>query len=101
MLLCLQTVLRILLKNLFVPYVNSYLEQGFQLPIIKGFSVIDAYVLTSYSRMIVSCNVAFTEPEVLSPVQESKTNEDLSHEVSLLVGSAKTWQPLISSVKFL
>ena len=52
-------------------------------------------------RMIVSCNVAFTEPEVLSPVQESKTNEDLSHEVSLLVGSAKTWQPPITSVKFL
>ncbi|EER99078.1 hypothetical protein BDA96_02G255100 [Sorghum bicolor] len=96
-----QTVLRILLKSLFVPYVNSYLEQGFQLPIIKGFSVIDAYVLTSYSRMIVSCNVAFPEPEVLSPIQESKTNEDLSHEVGLLIGSAKTWQPPITSVKFL
>jgi lipopolysaccharide-binding protein len=117
MLLCLQTVLRILLKKLFVPYVNSYLKHGFRLPIIKGFSVTDAYILTSYSRMIVSCDVAFIEPEVLSPVQESNTNEDLSYEVlspvqesktneeltnedlsfevlsSLLLGSAKTSQP--------
>ncbi|NP_001148143.1 putative BPI/LBP family protein [Zea mays] len=112
-----QTVLRILLKKLFVPYVNSYLKHGFRLPIIKGFSVTDAYILTSYSRMIVSCDVAFIEPEVLSPVQESNTNEDLSYEVlspvqesktneeltnedlsfevlsSLLLGSAKTSQP--------
>nr|TKW33755.1 hypothetical protein SEVIR_2G260700v2 [Setaria viridis] len=64
-----QTVLRILLKNLFVPYVNSYLEQGFQLPIIKGFSIRDAYILTSYSKMIVSCDVAFIEPEALFLVQ--------------------------------
>ncbi|XP_072147569.1 putative BPI/LBP family protein At1g04970 isoform X2 [Setaria viridis] len=63
------TVLRILLKNLFVPYVNSYLEQGFQLPIIKGFSIRDAYILTSYSKMIVSCDVAFIEPEALFLVQ--------------------------------
>lgn len=64
-----QTVLRIFLKNLFVPYVNSYLGQGFPLPIIKGFSVRDAYILTSYSRMIVSCNVAFLQPDALLPLQ--------------------------------
>ncbi|CAN6204824.1 unnamed protein product [Urochloa humidicola] len=64
-----QTVLRIFLRNLFVPHVNSYLEQGFSLPIIKGFSIRDAYILTSYSKMIVSCDVAFLEPEALFPVQ--------------------------------
>ncbi|CAL5063778.1 unnamed protein product [Urochloa decumbens] len=64
-----QTVLRTFLKNLFVPYVNSYLEQGFPLPIIKGFSIRDAYILTSYSKMIVSCDVSFIEPEALFPVQ--------------------------------
>ncbi|KAL6655360.1 hypothetical protein ACP70R_006186 [Stipagrostis hirtigluma subsp. patula] len=61
-------VLRIVLKSLFVPYVNSYLEQGFPLPIIKGFSIRDAYILTSYSKMIVSCDVAFIGQEALYPV---------------------------------
>ncbi|KAK3130375.1 hypothetical protein QOZ80_6BG0492710 [Eleusine coracana subsp. coracana] len=62
-----QSVLRIVLKSLFVPYVNSYLEQGFPLPIIKGFSIRDAYILTSYSKMIVSCDVAFIEPNAQYP----------------------------------
>lgn len=65
-----QTVLRIFLKNLFMPYVNSYLKQGFRLPIINGFSVRDAYILTSYSRMMVSCDVAFIEQEAPLPVQD-------------------------------
>jgi hypothetical protein len=78
-------VLRIFLKDLFVPYVNSYLEQGFQLPIIKGFSIRDAYILTSYSKMIVSCDVAFMEPEALFLAQ----TQDLLDKV----GSAKSWQP--------
>ena len=64
-----QNVLRIFLKHLFVPYVNSYLEKGFPLPIIKGFSIRDAYILTSYSKLIVSCDVTFIEPEALFPVQ--------------------------------
>ncbi|CAN6182710.1 unnamed protein product [Urochloa humidicola] len=64
-----QSVLRIFLKNLFVPYVNSYLEQGFPLPIIKGFSIRDAYILTSYSKLIVSCDVSFNESLALFPVQ--------------------------------
>jgi hypothetical protein len=53
--------MRIVLKNLFVPYVNSYLGQGFPLPIIKGFLIRDAYILTSQSRIIVSSDVAFVE----------------------------------------
>nr|CAB3457394.1 unnamed protein product [Digitaria exilis] len=64
-----QTMLRFFLKSLFVPYVNSYLEQGFPLPIINGFYITDAYILTSYSKMIVSCDVAFIVPETLYPVQ--------------------------------
>jgi len=64
-----QNVLRIFLKHLFVPYVNSYLEQGFPLPIIKGFSIRDAYILTSFSKLIVSCDVTFIEPGALFPVQ--------------------------------
>ncbi|XP_052166744.1 putative BPI/LBP family protein At1g04970 [Oryza glaberrima] len=54
-----QRVMQILLKKLFVPYVNSYLKRGFPLPIIKGFSISDAYILTSQSRIIVSSDVAF------------------------------------------
>ncbi|XP_006661365.2 putative BPI/LBP family protein At1g04970 [Oryza brachyantha] len=54
-----QSVMQILLKRLFVPYVNSYLTRGFPLPIIKGFSIRDAYILTSQSRIIVSSDVAF------------------------------------------
>lgn len=56
-----QSVMRIFLKSLFVPYVNSYLEQGFPLPIIKGFIISDAYILISHSRIIVSSDVAFIE----------------------------------------
>ncbi|KAL5200893.1 hypothetical protein ABZP36_035247 [Zizania latifolia] len=56
-----QSVLQIVLKKLFVPYVNSYLARGFPLPIIKGFSISDAYILTSQSRIIVSSDVAFIE----------------------------------------
>ncbi|KAM0910474.1 hypothetical protein ACQ4PT_014143 [Festuca glaucescens] len=57
-----QSVMRIVLKKLFVPYVNSYLGQGFPLPIIKGFLIKDAYILTSQSRIIVSSDVSFVEP---------------------------------------
>ncbi|XP_037434907.1 putative BPI/LBP family protein At1g04970 [Triticum dicoccoides] len=57
-----QSLMRIILKNLFVPYVNSYLGQGFPLPIIKGFVIRDAYILTSYSSIIVSSDVSFIEP---------------------------------------
>uniref|UniRef100_A0ACD5XV44 Uncharacterized protein n=1 Tax=Avena sativa TaxID=4498 RepID=A0ACD5XV44_AVESA len=57
-----QRVMRIVLKDLFVPYVNSYLGKGFPLPIIKGFLIKDAYILTSRSRIIVSSDVAFVEP---------------------------------------
>ncbi|WVZ65350.1 hypothetical protein U9M48_014730 [Paspalum notatum var. saurae] len=67
-----QTVLRLFLRSLFVPYVNSYLKEGFQLPIIKGFSVRDAYILTSHSRMIVSCDVAFIGPEAPFLVQDQR-----------------------------
>jgi hypothetical protein len=54
-------------------------------PIIKGFSIRDAYILTSYSKMIVSCDVAFMEPEALFLAQ----TQDLLDKV----GSAKSWQP--------
>jgi hypothetical protein len=54
--------MQIVLKKLFVPYVNSYLGQGFPLPIIKGFLIKDAYILISESRIIVSSDVAFVEP---------------------------------------
>ncbi|KAJ1290150.1 hypothetical protein BS78_02G221200 [Paspalum vaginatum] len=47
-------------------------QEGFRLPIIKGFAVRDAYILTSYSRMIVSCDVAFIGPEVPFPVQDQR-----------------------------
>uniref|UniRef100_A0A0E0QSX1 Lipid-binding serum glycoprotein C-terminal domain-containing protein n=3 Tax=Oryza TaxID=4527 RepID=A0A0E0QSX1_ORYRU len=62
-----QSVMQILLKKLFVPYVNSYLKRGFPLPIIKGFSISDAYILTSQSRIIVSSDVAFIGGSSLRP----------------------------------
>lgn len=65
-----QSVMRIVLKNLFVPYVNSYLGQGFPLPIIKGFIIRDAYILTSYSSIIVSSDVSFIEPMNRSGIKQ-------------------------------
>lgn len=65
-----QSLMRIVLKNLFVPYVNSYLGQGFPLPIIKGFVIRDAYILTSYSSIIVSSDVSFIEPMDKSGIKQ-------------------------------
>jgi hypothetical protein len=62
--------MRIVLKNLFVPYVNSYLGQGFPLPIIKGFLIRDAYILTSQSRIIVSSDVDFVEPKKMFEIKQ-------------------------------
>uniref|UniRef100_A0A0D9XEY7 Lipid-binding serum glycoprotein C-terminal domain-containing protein n=1 Tax=Leersia perrieri TaxID=77586 RepID=A0A0D9XEY7_9ORYZ len=47
-----QSVMQLFLKRMFVPYVNSCITRGFPLPIIKGFSIRDAYILTSQSRII-------------------------------------------------
>ncbi|XP_072977105.1 putative BPI/LBP family protein At1g04970 [Typha angustifolia] len=55
-----QGVMHIFLNSVFMPYLNSHLLRGFPLPIIHGFTLQDAYILVSNSRIMVSSNVAFT-----------------------------------------
>ena len=82
-----QSLIRIVLKNLFVPYVNSYLGQGFPLPIIKGFVIRDAYILTSYSSIIVSSDVSFIEPMNRSGINQvvASVNKDPAVTMKQLV----------------
>ncbi|XP_020114957.1 putative BPI/LBP family protein At1g04970 isoform X2 [Ananas comosus] len=68
-----QGVIRVFLKTIFVPYVNSHLRQGFPLPIVHGFTLQDAYILTSNSRTIVCSDMVFTDSSgtVHTPFQQS------------------------------
>ncbi|XP_073010155.1 putative BPI/LBP family protein At1g04970 isoform X2 [Typha latifolia] len=55
-----QGVVRVFLNTVFVPYVNSHLSHGFPLPIVSGFTLQDAYLFTSNSRISVCSDVVFT-----------------------------------------
>lgn len=55
-----QGFMRVLLNTVFVPYVNMHLKQGFPLPIIRGFTLQNADIVTSGSRMVICSDVAYT-----------------------------------------
>ncbi|XP_010928142.1 putative BPI/LBP family protein At1g04970 isoform X1 [Elaeis guineensis] len=55
-----QGVMRAFLNIVFVPYVNMHLKQGFPLPIIHGFTLQNADILTFSSRMVICSDVAYT-----------------------------------------
>ncbi|URE35551.1 BPI LBP family protein [Musa troglodytarum] len=56
-----QGVMRVFLNTVFVPYVNTHLRRGFPLPIVHGFTLQHADILTANSIMIVCSDVAFNK----------------------------------------
>lgn len=51
----------VFLKDVAVPYVNARFRKGFPLPVIRGFSLEDADISCSSSRIVVCSNVAYTD----------------------------------------
>ncbi|XP_042374360.1 putative BPI/LBP family protein At1g04970 [Zingiber officinale] len=56
-----QGVVRVFLNTIFLPYVNLQLRQGFPLPIIKGFTLQNANILTTSSVMVVCSDLVFNK----------------------------------------
>lgn len=64
-LLELQPIVWTLIQTVFLPYANSHLSKGFPLPIIHGFSLQNAEIILSNSRVTVCSDVVFAEPHEL------------------------------------
>ncbi|KAK7320556.1 hypothetical protein VNO77_30134 [Canavalia gladiata] len=56
-----QPVMWTLIETVFLPYANAHLSKGLPLPIIHGFSLQNAELILSTSRLAVCCDVAFAE----------------------------------------
>ncbi|KAK9285155.1 hypothetical protein L1049_024341 [Liquidambar formosana] len=56
-----QPVVWTVIQTVFLPYANSHLGKGFPLPIIHGFTLQNAEITWSDSRIMVCSDVAFTE----------------------------------------
>ncbi|ERN01662.1 putative BPI/LBP family protein At1g04970 [Amborella trichopoda] len=56
-----QAAVRVLLADVFVPYVNSRLRNGFPLPIIHGFTLSNADIIYADSRVVVCTDVEHTD----------------------------------------
>ncbi|XP_043688681.1 putative BPI/LBP family protein At1g04970 isoform X2 [Telopea speciosissima] len=56
-----QSVMRTLLKTVFLPYVNLHLGRGFPLPIIRGFTLQNADIFCASSQILICSNVVFAD----------------------------------------
>ncbi|KAI3440922.1 uncharacterized protein J3R85_002954 [Psidium guajava] len=56
-----QPVIWTVIETVFLPYVNSHLAQGFPLPIIHGFTLQNADIVCSASRITVCSDVSYAE----------------------------------------
>ncbi|XP_059661158.1 putative BPI/LBP family protein At1g04970 [Cornus florida] len=56
-----QPVIWTLIETVFLPYANLHLAKGFPLPIIHGFTLRDAEIICSNSKVTVCSDVAYTE----------------------------------------
>ncbi|KAJ0112384.1 hypothetical protein Patl1_01906 [Pistacia atlantica] len=56
-----QPVIWTVIQTVFLPYVNSHLGQGFPLPIIHSFTLKNAEIICSSSKITVCSDVAYTE----------------------------------------
>ncbi|XP_028758009.1 putative BPI/LBP family protein At1g04970 [Neltuma alba] len=60
-----QPVVWTLIQTVALPYANSHLSKGFPLPIIHGFTLQNAEIILSNSRVTVCSDVVFAEPNKL------------------------------------
>ncbi|KAA8524775.1 hypothetical protein F0562_011198 [Nyssa sinensis] len=56
-----QPVMWTVIETVFLPYANLHLGKGFPLPIIHGFTLQDAQIMCSNSKIMVCSDVAFAE----------------------------------------
>ncbi|OVA20051.1 Lipid-binding serum glycoprotein [Macleaya cordata] len=55
-----QSVMWTFIKTVALPYANSHLRKGFPLPIVRGFTLQNADLLYTDSRIMICSDVAFT-----------------------------------------
>ncbi|KAK8688718.1 hypothetical protein V6N13_087462 [Hibiscus sabdariffa] len=60
-----QPVMWTLVQTVGIPYANSYLGKGFPLPIIRGFTLQNAEIIFSSSKVSVCSDVAYSESDDL------------------------------------
>lgn len=56
-----QPVMWTLIETVFLPFANKHLGKGFPLPIIRGFTIQNAEIICSPSRVTVCSDVAYVE----------------------------------------
>lgn len=56
-----QPVVWTVIETVALPYANSHLEKGFPLPVIHGFTLKDAEIICSSSKITVCSNVEYSE----------------------------------------
>ncbi|KAJ6845178.1 putative BPI/LBP family protein [Iris pallida] len=59
-----QETMWVFLNTVFMPIINSHLRKGFPLPIVHGFTLQNAYILNSSSKMVVCSDVIFRNSTV-------------------------------------
>ncbi|PKI32552.1 hypothetical protein CRG98_047050 [Punica granatum] len=60
-----QPVIWTAIETVFVPYANSHLAKGFPLPIVHGFTLQDAEIILTNSRITVCGDVSYAEEDML------------------------------------
>lgn len=68
-----QPIVWTLIQTVALPYANSHLSKGFPLPIIHGFTLQNAEISLSSSRITVCSDVVFTEAEPHKLILKSLT----------------------------
>ncbi|XP_022758974.1 putative BPI/LBP family protein At1g04970 [Durio zibethinus] len=61
-----QPVMWTLVQTVVIPYANSYLGKGFPLPIIHGFTLENAEIIFSSSKVTVCSDVSYSESDSLN-----------------------------------
>ncbi|MQM01979.1 hypothetical protein Taro_034739 [Colocasia esculenta] len=63
-----QGVMRVFLNNVFIPHLNSHLRKGFPVPIIHGFTLKNATILSYDSRIVVCTDIISSCSRDLMPM---------------------------------
>ncbi|XWS75826.1 hypothetical protein CRYUN_Cryun01aG0125400 [Craigia yunnanensis] len=64
-----QPVMWTLVQTVVIPYANSYLGKGFPLPIIHGFTLQNAEIIFSSSKVTVCSDVSYSESDNLNQLR--------------------------------
>ncbi|OVA10069.1 Lipid-binding serum glycoprotein [Macleaya cordata] len=64
-----QSVMRTFLRTIALPYINLKLREGLPLPILRGFTLQNADILCTNSRILICSDVVFTDKYDLKQLQ--------------------------------